>query len=118
MAHGDGKIIGALPTTTEMVSSLVGARLVDGVERVSRSAASRRGFAARRGTLPALYRGRRFPMAEDTGSGNSSIVAIFAILMIVLIGALIAWQMGVIGGGGKKQLDINVKTGQLSEPAR
>jgi hypothetical protein len=58
-------------------------------------------------------------MAEDTGNSNSSIVAIFAILMIVLIGGVIAWRMGVFGGsGGKKQLDINVKTGQLTQPAR
>jgi LPXTG-motif cell wall-anchored protein len=58
-------------------------------------------------------------MAEDTGSSNSSIVAIFAIMLIVLIGAFFAWQMGVFGGrGGKKELDINVKTGQISQPAR
>ena len=58
-------------------------------------------------------------MAEDTGNSSSSIVAIFAILMIVLIGAFLAWRMGVFGGnGGKKELDINVKTGQLSQPAR
>ena len=57
-------------------------------------------------------------MAEDTGNSNSSIVAIFAILMIVLIGGFIAWQMGVFGGSGKKQLDINVKTGQVTQPAR
>jgi hypothetical protein len=56
-------------------------------------------------------------MAEDTGS-SSSIVAIFAIMLIVLIGAFFAWQMGVFGGSGKKQLDINVKTGQVSQPAR
>ena len=56
-------------------------------------------------------------MAEDTGNSSSSIVAIFAIMMIVLIGAFIAWQMGVFGGGrGKKQLDINVKTGEISQP--
>lgn len=58
-------------------------------------------------------------MAEDTGNSSSSIVAIFAILMIVLIGAFVAWQMGLFSGGsGKKQLDINVKTGQISQPAR
>jgi hypothetical protein len=58
-------------------------------------------------------------MAEDTGNSSSSIVAIFAIMMIVLIGAFIAWQMGVFGGGsGKKQLDVNVKTGQVTQPAR
>lgn len=58
-------------------------------------------------------------MAEDTGSSSSSIVAIFAIMLMVLIGAFVAWQMGVFGGGGgKKQLDINVKTGQITQPAR
>jgi hypothetical protein len=57
-------------------------------------------------------------MAEDTGNSSSSIVAIFAIMMIVLIGAFIAWQMGVFSGGsGKKQLDVNVKTGQVTQPA-
>ena len=56
-------------------------------------------------------------MAEDTGS-SSSIVAIFAIVLMVLIGAFVAWQMGLFGGGGgKKSLDINVKTGQISQPA-
>lgn len=59
-------------------------------------------------------------MAEDSGSSSSSIVAIFAIMLMVLIGAFIAWQMGVFSGGdgGKKQLDINVKTGQITQPAR
>ena len=58
-------------------------------------------------------------MAEDTGNSNSSIVAIFAIMLMVLIGAFIAWQMGLFsGGGGKKSLDINVKTGQITQPAR
>jgi hypothetical protein len=57
-------------------------------------------------------------MAEDTGS-SSSIVAIFAIVLMALIGGFIAWQMGVFSGGsGKKQLDINVKTGQASQPVR
>jgi len=58
-------------------------------------------------------------MAEDTGSSNSSVVAIFAIVLMVLIAAVIAWRMGVFAGGSnKKSLDINVKTGQLTEPAR
>ena len=58
-------------------------------------------------------------MAEDTGSGNSSVVAIFAIMLMVLIAAFIAWRMGVFGGpSGKKELDINVKTGQVTQPAR
>ena len=58
-------------------------------------------------------------MAEDTGNSSSSIVAIFAIMMIVLVGGFIAWQMGLFSGhGGKKQVDINVKTGQITQPAR
>lgn len=57
-------------------------------------------------------------MAQDTGSSNSSIVAIFAIMLMALIAAFIAWRMGVFGGGGgKKALDINVKTGQITQPA-
>ena len=35
---------------------------------------------------------------ESSSSSNSSMVAIFAIMLIVLIGAFIAWQMGVFGG--------------------
>jgi hypothetical protein len=58
-------------------------------------------------------------MAEDTGSSSSSIVAIFAIVLMVMIGALVAWRMGVFGGGGgKKGLDIDVKAGQITQPAR
>jgi hypothetical protein len=58
-------------------------------------------------------------MAEETSNSNSSIVAIFAIMLIALIGAFIAWQMGVFGGGsGGKRLDINVNTGQISQPMR
>ena len=57
-------------------------------------------------------------MAENTGSSNTSIVAIFAIMLMVLIAAVVAWRMGVFGGGGKKALDINVKTGQITQPAR
>lgn len=56
-------------------------------------------------------------MAEDTGSNNSGIVAIFAIMLMVLIAAVVAWRMGVFDGGGKKTLDINVKTGQVTQPA-
>ena len=49
-------------------------------------------------------------MASDGGS-NSGIVAIFAIMMLVMVGAFIAWQAGVFGDGdGKKQLDVNIET--------
>ncbi|MBA3541204.1 MAG: hypothetical protein H0T79_16455 [Deltaproteobacteria bacterium] len=51
-------------------------------------------------------------MAETQSSNNSGIVAIFAILVLVMIGGFLAWQMGVFGGGGGKsnKLDINVNT--------
>ena len=45
-------------------------------------------------------------MASEGGS-NSGIVAIFAIMLLVMIGAFIAWQAGVFGGDGDK--DVNVK---------
>jgi ABC-type transporter Mla subunit MlaD len=54
-------------------------------------------------------------MAESTSGNNSSIVAIFAIVVIALLAGLIAWKAGVFGGGSnKKQLDINVNTGAVS----
>lgn len=46
-------------------------------------------------------------------SSNSSIVAIFAIVMILAIGALVGWRMGLFGGsgGGDKGhgIDVNVR---------
>ena len=49
-------------------------------------------------------------MASDSGS-SSSIVAIFAIVLMVLIGGFIAYKAGVFGGGGDTHhsLDVNVK---------
>jgi Flp pilus assembly protein protease CpaA len=43
--------------------------------------------------------------------GNSSgIVAIFAILMILLVGGFVAYRMGAFGGGDSKHsIDVNVK---------
>lgn len=49
-------------------------------------------------------------MAETESSGNSGIVAMFAIVLLVLIAGFIAWQAGLFGGGGKKSVDINVNT--------
>jgi hypothetical protein len=51
-------------------------------------------------------------MAEsERGSGSTGVVAVFAIVMMVVIAAVIAWRAGVFGGGGeKKSLDINVNT--------
>ena len=50
-------------------------------------------------------------MASDSGS-STSIVAIFAIVLMVLIGGFIAYKAGVFGGGGgdsHHSLDVNVK---------
>lgn len=50
-------------------------------------------------------------MAESESSGNSGIVAMFAIVLLVLIAGFIAWQAGLFGGGsGKRSVDINVNT--------
>lgn len=50
-------------------------------------------------------------MASESGS-NSGIVAIFAIMLLVMIGGFIAWQAGVFGGGegGDKKVDVNIST--------
>jgi hypothetical protein len=49
--------------------------------------------------------------ASERGSSSSSIVAIFAIVMMVVIAGFIAWRAGVFGGGSDhKSLDINVNT--------
>lgn len=49
-------------------------------------------------------------MADNS---NSSIVAIFAIVLMVLIGGFVAYKMGVFGGGdgdGKgKIIDVGIK---------
>jgi hypothetical protein len=57
--------------------------------------------------------GQEDPMAESESSGNSGIVAIFAILLMIMIAGFIAWRAGVFGGesnGGSTHhsLDINV----------
>jgi len=44
-------------------------------------------------------------MADNS---SSSVVAIFAIVMIVLGGAVLAWRLGVFGDS--KNVDINVTT--------
>jgi hypothetical protein len=50
-------------------------------------------------------------MANDS-SGSTGVVAIFAIVLMLAIAGLIAWQAGVFGGGDgdRKTLDINVNT--------
>ena len=46
-----------------------------------------------------------------TEGSNSGIVAIFAIMLLVMIGAFIAWQAGVFGGGGgERDIDVKIDT--------
>lgn len=51
---------------------------------------------------------------SDEGSGSTSIVAIFAIIVMLGIAGFIAWRAGVFGGesdgGDRKTLDVNVDT--------
>lgn len=48
-----------------------------------------------------------------TSEGNSSIVAIVAIMILLAVGALIAWRFGVFGGHGDGKsdhgIDVNVR---------
>jgi hypothetical protein len=55
---------------------------------------------------------RRNPMADSESSGSTGIVAIFAIMLMIVIAAFIAWRAGVFGGSGSGHhaLDINVNT--------
>jgi hypothetical protein len=49
---------------------------------------------------------------SDEGSGSTSIVAIFAIILMLGVAGFIAWRAGVFGGeshgSDHKTLDINV----------
>jgi hypothetical protein len=47
-------------------------------------------------------------MASESGS-SSAIVAIFAIMILALVGGFIAWQAGVFGGDGDKKVDVEIK---------
>ena len=47
-----------------------------------------------------------------SGNSNSGIVAIFAIMLLAMLGGFIAWQAGVFGSGdhGGKKVDVNIST--------
>ena len=51
---------------------------------------------------------------SDEGSGATSIVAIFAIILMLGIAGFIAWRAGVFGdadgGSDRKTIDINVNS--------
>lgn len=51
-------------------------------------------------------------MADSETSGSTGIVAIFAIMLMIVIAAFIAWRAGVFGSAGSNHhtLDINVNT--------
>ena len=53
-------------------------------------------------------------MAESESSGNTGVVAIFAILLMIMVAGFIAWRAGVFGGNGDgdthHSLDINVNS--------
>lgn len=46
----------------------------------------------------------------DSDSSSTSIVAIFAILLMLAIGTLVAWKAGVFGGGDRGGIDVNLKS--------
>jgi hypothetical protein len=50
-------------------------------------------------------------MASENG-GYTGIVAIFAIMLLAMIGGFIAWQAGVFGAGESrgKKVDVNIST--------
>lgn len=54
-------------------------------------------------------------MAQSSGSGNTGIVAVLAIFIIVLVAAFFAWQGGMFGGGDGGT-DINVELPTPSTP--
>ena len=54
-------------------------------------------------------------MAESESSGNTGIVAIFAILLMIMVAGFIAWRAGVFGsegngGSSHHSLDININS--------
>lgn len=52
-------------------------------------------------------------MADDRGSGNTGIVAVVVILVIVLVAGFFAWQNGMLGGH-RSDTKVNV---ELKAPA-
>ena len=47
-------------------------------------------------------------MAEGEGSGNTGVVAIVVIFLIVVIAAVFAWRGGLFGGSKTTKVDVNV----------
>jgi hypothetical protein len=47
-------------------------------------------------------------MADGESSGNTGVVAILVIFLIVVIAAFFAWRGGMFGGSKKTEIDVNV----------
>ena len=52
------------------------------------------------------------PDMSNEGNGNTGVVAIFAIVLLLMLGGFAAWRMGVFGGGSGSggtahKLDVN-----------
>jgi ABC-type transporter Mla subunit MlaD len=47
-------------------------------------------------------------MADREGSGNTGVVAILVIFLVVVVLAVLAWQGGIFGGSKTTKVDINV----------
>lgn len=46
-----------------------------------------------------------------SGNSNTGIVALFAIMLLAMLGGFIAWQAGVFGHGDRgKNVDVNIST--------
>lgn len=54
---------------------------------------------------------------NDTGGGNTGIVAVLVIFIIVVVLAVLAWRAGVFGGRSTK-VNINVTAPQSSSPSQ
>ncbi|MDQ3367148.1 MAG: hypothetical protein M3680_17130 [Myxococcota bacterium] len=48
-------------------------------------------------------------------SSNSAVLAIFAIMLLAMLGSFIAWQTGVLGDGERRGAAPDVTTGTSNE---
>jgi hypothetical protein len=54
-------------------------------------------------------------MADDgSGSGPANFVWAIALIIIVGILALVVWQVGLLGGGSSKQINVDIKAPSAS----
>ena len=62
-----------------------------------------------------IEHGRNIFMADD-GSGSGPANFVWAIAMIIIVGilALVVWQVGLLGGGSSKQINVDIKAPSAS----